>query len=90
MGKSPSRPHPVPSVATGKKPKYDTSSGRAYEGKRGTKTPTGNRPVPSVAIDTPTPSTPPGPVKKAIKHTPMGTPKRDANRALKGRAGGAK
>jgi hypothetical protein len=90
MPKSPSDgARPVPSVAKGKSPNYDTNSMGGYDGVRGTKTPSGNRPIPTVAVNHPPTATVPGKVKKAIKHTPMPTPKINANRALKGRAGGA-
>lgn len=69
---------PRPKVATGKSARYNTNSGGSYKGKSGTKSPTGNRPVPQVAKDTPRFPGPPGPVKRSIRHTPMPAPNRKA------------
>jgi hypothetical protein len=89
MPKSPSSgSRSTPRVAKGESPSFNNDSMGGYDGVRGTKAPSGNRPVPTVARNHPPTATTPGKVKKAIKHTPMGAPKRDANRALKGRAGG--
>jgi hypothetical protein len=89
MPKSPSDgARSTPRVAKGKSPSYDNDSMGGYDGVRGTKVPHGDRPVPNVARNHPPTPTVPGKVKKPIKHTPMPTPNRDANKALKGRAGG--
>lgn len=80
MGKDPTGKRPTPTIATGKKPSYDTDphGGTDHSRESATKSPTGSRPDPGILnLTHPPAATVPGPVKKPIKHTPMPTPNRD-------------
>lgn len=88
MAKTPEGKRTTPRVAKGKSPSFNNDSMGGYSGSRGTKTPTGNRPVPSVPADHPPTATVPGPVKAPIRRTSMPTPNRDATSSNKGRANG--
>lgn len=90
MAKDPTGNRSTPRVVKGASPSFDHSPTNISGGSSNTKVPTGNRPVPGVPRHHGTPAPKAGPVKAPIRHTRMATPKATANRALKGRAGGAK
>ncbi len=70
MAKSPSGSRPTPRVTSGKGNSWNIGN-KTLPSKSGTKAPTGNRPVPGVTQNTPKVGTKAGPVKKAIRNTPM-------------------
>lgn len=78
---------PVPKVP-GPKSKFNTNSMGGYSGSRGTKSPTGSRPVPSVPSNHPAGPPAMRATKPAVKHTSMPTPNRKATTGAHKKTGG--
>jgi len=79
---------PVPRVPKTGSPTFRNGGG-SYAGTRATKSPEGPRPVPKVARNTPSVPSPPGAVKRPIKHTSMPRPNKAAQRSSRGRQYGS-